>query len=54
MMVQRGFGWQYTFQHYTMQGSGGGVQKNFRLFLKGKIKEAQVFKNTSFPFSATK
>ena len=53
-MVQRGFGWQYTFQHYTMKGRGGGVQKNFLLFLKGKIKEAQAFKNTCFLFSATK
>ena len=31
-----------------------GFKKKFGLFLKGKIKEAQVFKNTCFSFSTAK
>ena len=39
---------------YHAGGGRVGFKKKFGLFLKGKIKEAQVFKNTCFSFSTAK
>lgn len=38
VIVQRGFCWQYTFQHYTMQGRGGWSVKKIRAVPQGENK----------------
>ena len=51
VMVQRGFGWQYTFQHYTMQGRGGsGAKKNSGCSSRGKSRRRKCLKTLAFPF----
>ena len=50
VMVPRGFGWQYTFQHYTMKGRGVGCKKTSCSSSRGKSRRRSRLKTLAFSF----